>query len=50
MTLDTERAVLLRYTRDGGWRRGSGLRVGGTLVLTAEHCAHGQRPHGGRCR
>ena len=41
MTLDTERAVLLRYTRDGGRRRGSGLRVGGTLVLTAEHCAHG---------
>ena len=41
MTLDTERAVLLRYTRDGGWRRGSGLRIGGTLVLTAEHCAHG---------
>lgn len=41
MTLDTERVVLLRYTRDGGWRRGSGLRVGGTLVLTAEHCAQG---------
>jgi hypothetical protein len=41
MTLETERAVLLRYTRAGGWRRGSGLRIGGTLVLTAEHCAQG---------
>jgi tetratricopeptide (TPR) repeat protein len=41
MTLDIERVVLLRYTRDEGRRRGSGLRIGGTLVLTAEHCAHG---------
>jgi hypothetical protein len=37
--LGTERAVLLRYACDGGWRRGSGLRIGGTLVLTPEHCA-----------
>jgi tetratricopeptide (TPR) repeat protein len=41
MTLETERAVLLRYTRDGGVRRGSGLRIGGTYVLTADHCANG---------
>lgn len=38
--LETERAVLLRYTsRDGNPRRGSGLRIGGTYVLTADHCA-----------
>ena len=41
MTLQTDRAVLLRYTRDGGARRGSGLRIGGTYVLTANHCANG---------
>jgi tetratricopeptide (TPR) repeat protein len=41
MVLATERAVLLRYRRDDGWRRGSGLRIGGTLVLTAGHCARG---------
>jgi hypothetical protein len=41
MTLETDRAVLLRYTRDGKPRRGSGLRIGGTYVLTADHCANG---------
>ena len=41
MTLETDRAVLLRYTRDGKTRRGSGLRIGGTYVLTADHCANG---------
>src|SRR6516164_4886062 len=41
MTLETERAVLLQYRRDGGVRRGSGLRVGETYVLTADHCANG---------
>ncbi len=39
--LETKRAVLLRYTSVGGRRRGSGLRVGGPLVLTANHCANG---------
>lgn len=38
--LETERAVLLCYTsRDGKPRRGSGLRIGGAYVLTADHCA-----------
>ena len=41
MTLETERAILLRYTRDGSPRRGSGLRISGTYVLTADHCANG---------
>ena len=41
MPLETFRAVLLRYTRDGKPRRGSGLRIGGTYVLTADHCANG---------
>src|SRR6478609_4908217 len=41
MTLETGRVVLLRYTRDGQARRGSGLHVGGTFVLTADHCATG---------
>jgi tetratricopeptide (TPR) repeat protein len=40
MTVETERAVLL-YRRDGGVRRGSGLRIGGTYVLTADHCVNG---------
>jgi Trypsin-like peptidase domain len=39
--VETKRAVLLRYTRDGQPRRGSGLRVGGHYVLTADHCADG---------
>jgi len=39
--LTTERAVLIRYRRDGRSRRGSGLRIGGRLVLTAAHCANG---------
>ncbi len=39
--LTTDRAVLIRYRRDGRSRRGSGLRIGGRLVLTAAHCANG---------
>jgi hypothetical protein len=39
--VETKRAVLLRYTRDGQPRRGSGLQVGGHFVLTADHCADG---------
>lgn len=39
--LTTERAVLIRYTRDGQPRRGSGLRVGDQFVLTAAHCTMG---------
>lgn len=43
MTLATNRVVLLRYTGDDGQpRRGSGLRIGGALVLTADHCARGR--------
>jgi len=38
----TERAVLIRYQREGTQRWGSGLRIGGTRVLTADHCANGQ--------
>ena len=41
MVLTTERAVLIRYMRDGKPRRGSGLRVAGKFVLTADHCADG---------
>jgi len=37
----TDRAVLIRYIRDGQPRRGSGLRIGGRFVLTAGHCANG---------
>jgi hypothetical protein len=39
--VDTDRAVLIRYQRDGQPRRGSGLRIGGRFVLTADHCANG---------
>jgi hypothetical protein len=39
--LATERAVLIRYYRDGKPRRASGLRVSGQYVLTADHCADG---------
>ena len=39
--LTTDRAVLIRYLRDGKARRGSGLRVAGRFVLTADHCANG---------
>jgi Trypsin-like peptidase domain/LGFP repeat len=39
--LTTDRAVLIRYVRDGEARRGSGLRVAGQFVLTADHCADG---------
>ena len=42
VVLTTDRAVLIRYVRrDGQRRRGSGLRVGGRFVLTADHCAAG---------
>lgn len=37
----SERAVLIRYWRSGQPRRGSGLRVSGRYVLTADHCANG---------
>ena len=39
--LTTDRAVMVRYKRDGKPRRGSGLRVAGRFVLTADHCAAG---------
>src|SRR5450755_170988 len=39
--LTTDRAGLIRYMRDGKARRGSGLRVAGRSVLTADHCANG---------
>ncbi|HZM66008.1 MAG TPA: tetratricopeptide repeat protein [Nakamurella sp.] len=39
--MDPSRSVLIRYTRDSKSRRGSGLRVGGRFVLTADHCANG---------
>jgi tetratricopeptide (TPR) repeat protein len=42
MAFLSNRAVLLTYFRDGKRRRGSGLRIGGRLVLTADHCADGQ--------
>ena len=41
MVLTTDRAVLIRYERDGQPRHGSGLRVAGRFVLTADHCANG---------
>ena len=41
--MDSNRAVLLRYTRTGEWRRGSGLRIGRTWVLTADHCVNQSR-------
>ena len=39
--LTSDRAVLIRYMRDGKPRRGSGLRIAGRFVLTAGHCAAG---------
>jgi hypothetical protein len=39
--VDPSRSVEIRYTRDGKPRRGSGLRVGGRFILTADHCANG---------
>jgi WD40 repeat protein len=39
--LTTDRAVLIRYVRDGKPRRGSGLRISDQFVLTADHCAGG---------
>jgi hypothetical protein len=39
--LAADRAVFIRYRRDGKRRRGSGLHVGGQFVLTADHCADG---------
>jgi hypothetical protein len=41
VVLTTDRAVLIRYERDGQPRHGSGLRVAGRFVLTADHCANG---------
>ena len=39
--METSRVVMIRYN-DGGVRRwGSGLRIGGKSVLTAEHVARG---------
>lgn len=38
--LATDRVVMIRYTTDGT-HVGSGLRVGGQFVLTADHCAQG---------
>jgi hypothetical protein len=40
--LSTNRAVMIRYTRNGKLRRASGLRVGSHSVLTADHCADGE--------
>src|SRR5690349_2126866 len=39
--MESDRAVFIRYARNGMPRRGSGLRVGGRFVLTADHCANG---------
>ena len=39
--VETNRAVLVRYVRDGESRRASGLHVAGRYVLTADHCADG---------
>ncbi|MEV7211525.1 hypothetical protein AB0O31_00310, partial [Kitasatospora cineracea] len=39
--LETDRVVLLRYDVDGEPQVGTGLRVGGETVLTADHCAGG---------
>ena len=39
--MSTERVVQVRYDRAGVPRVGSGLRVGGRVVLTADHCADG---------
>jgi len=39
--LATKLAVLIRYLRDGRPLRGSGLRIGGRYILTADHCADG---------
>ena len=41
--LASERAVLIRYELDGESYVGSGLRVRGRFVLTADHCAEGTR-------
>lgn len=41
VVLTRDRAVLLYRKVDGQRRRGSGLRVGGRFVLTADHCATG---------
>ncbi|GAB93446.1 tetratricopeptide repeat protein, partial [Gordonia rhizosphera] len=39
--MEPSRAVYLTYTRNGQPLRGSGLRIGGTIILTANHCTHG---------
>lgn len=41
MAVESGRAVFIRYTRNGVSRRGSGLRLGGCFVLTADHCVNG---------
>lgn len=39
--MDSDRAVMIRYQDHNKRRVGSGLRIGGTLVLTAGHVASG---------
>src|SRR3954451_16170899 len=39
--LHTDRAALVRYSRDGKARRASGFHVAGRFVLTADQCADG---------
>jgi len=39
--LDSQRVVMIRYQVDGQSRIGSGLRINGGQVLTADHCAEG---------
>lgn len=41
--LASERAVLIRYELDNKTYVGSGLRVNGQFVLTADHCAEGSQ-------
>jgi Trypsin-like peptidase domain len=41
--MDSARVVLIRYRRDGEERIGSGLLMGGQIVLTADHCANGDQ-------
>src|SRR3954454_223629 len=39
--LHTDRAALVRFSRDGKARRASGFHVAGRFVLTADHCVDG---------
>lgn len=43
--LASDRAVLLRYERNGVPFRASGMHVGGDSVLTADHCLDGSVAH-----